>query len=324
MIWMTWRQHRAEAGAALLLLAMVVAILLLTGLPLHHNYVVDGAQGCVAQAPGSRAGNCDELIGQFSDQYQNVVNLIVPWMTLLPALAGIFIGAPLLAREFEQGTWQLAWTQAVPRMRWLSVKLAALVGGVVVFGAAVTLIYTWWHAPVDQVQGRLTSDAFNMEGLVFTAYSLFALALGTLAGTLIRRLIPAMAVAFGGFLLVRLPLESWVRPHYLPPLTLTFDPITNPNVRIGGVGGQWILAKGYALANGHHLSTAGMAAAVQAAARAHTDILTYLHLHHMVRWYSYQPASRFWPFQFIEAGIFVALAAVLLGLVTWRVNREMA
>jgi hypothetical protein len=47
-----------------------------------------------------------------------------------------------------------------------------------------------------------------------------------------------------------------------------------------------------------------------------------MHQHGLVRWYEYQPASRFWPFQVIESGIFVAIAAILLALVAWRVHRE--
>ena len=39
---------------------------------------------------------------------------------------------------------------------------------------------------------------------------------------------------------------------------------------------------------------------------------------------TYQPADRFWPFQFIEAGIFVALTAIALGATIWLVHRRAA
>ena len=323
MIWLTWRQHRGEGIAMLVLLAVVGAILVATGLPLHSTFTGNGAATCVAAAPGARAPQCDELIGQFLDQYQGVVNFIVPWAILLPILAGIFIGAPLVAREFEHGTWQLAWTQAVPRTRWLAVKLALLIGVVLVAAAVFTAIYTWWHTPVDRTEGRFNSDAFNFEGLTFVAHSLFALALGTFAGTFIRRSVPAMAATFGVFLAVRLPVETWLRPHYLPAKTLTFDPVTRSDIRIGGTGGEWILGKGYLDQAGRRLSTGEQAAAVQAAAREHLDLPSYLHQQGMQRWYDYQPANRFWSFQFIEAGIYVALAALLIALVVWRVRRRL-
>jgi hypothetical protein len=39
---------------------------------------------------------------------------------------------------------------------------------------------------------------------------------------------------------------------------------------------------------------------------------------------AYQPADRFWSFQFIEAGIFVALTAAALGTAIWLLHRRVA
>ena len=44
----------------------------------------------------------------------------------VPALIGIFWGAPLIGRELETGTHQLAWNQTVTRTRWLAVKLTVV------------------------------------------------------------------------------------------------------------------------------------------------------------------------------------------------------
>ena len=38
--------------------------------------------------------------------------------------------------------------------------------------------------------------------------------------------------------------------------------------------------------------------------------------------FTYQPDSRFWAFQGIEAGIFVVLALVLVGFATWWVLKR--
>jgi len=46
---------------------------------------------------------------------------------VVPALIGVFWGAPLIARELETGTFRLAWTQSVTRTRWLAVKLGVVV-----------------------------------------------------------------------------------------------------------------------------------------------------------------------------------------------------
>ena len=43
-------------------------------------------------------------------------------LILLAAVIGVFWGAPLVARELEQGTQRLVWTQSVTRRRWFSTK----------------------------------------------------------------------------------------------------------------------------------------------------------------------------------------------------------
>ena len=40
--------------------------------------------------------------------------------------------------------------------------------------------------------------------------------------------------------------------------------------------------------------------------------------------YLYQPADRFWTFQFIKAGIFVALTGAALGATIWLLHRRAA
>jgi hypothetical protein len=59
-----------------------------------------------------------------------------------------------------------------------------------------------------------------------------------------------------------------------------------------------------------------------AATDAGVNLTTYMHNHGIQRWVDYQPADRFWTFQYIEAGIFVGLAAILLAAVIWRVKRR--
>lgn len=54
----------------------------------------------------------------------------------------MLIGAPLIARELEHGTWKLAFTQTVTRTRWLTVTLAVVGLGVLVLASAFTLLFT--------------------------------------------------------------------------------------------------------------------------------------------------------------------------------------
>jgi hypothetical protein len=115
MTWVTWRQHRAEALGAALLLGVLGALLVALGLAMHSSYRGDGVAACLARPAGGHG--CSDLVSRFVDSYGAASDFISSWLPLLPALAGVFIGAPLLAREYEHGTWQLAWTQSVSRRR---------------------------------------------------------------------------------------------------------------------------------------------------------------------------------------------------------------
>jgi hypothetical protein len=324
MVWLTWRQHRAEALGGLLALAATAAILLAVGLPAHHAFDHDGIAACLARvspAPGTLGNTCGEAIKAFTGRYLNSgAGALVPWLNFLPAVIGVFVGAPLLAREFEHGTWRLAWTQAVPRTHWLAVKLALLVVGVVALTAASTALFTWYRGPFDQIEGRLAAGAFDFEGLTIPAYALFAFALGTLAGILTRRTVIAMAATLGGFLTVRLPVEFWLRPHYQHPVTLAVDPLSSQ----GPARTDQVLSSNLVDSSGHALGDLQtrhlMDAALQAATRG--DVGAWLHAHGY-RWsYLFQPAGRFWHFQLIEAALFATLAAVLLAVAVWQLRRR--
>ena len=53
-------------------------------------------------------------------------------------------------------------------------------------------------------------------------------------------------------------------------------------------------------------------------------VFHYLTQHGYSEWTSYQPASRFWPFQWIEAGWLLALSVVLIAVTIWLVRRRAA
>jgi hypothetical protein len=68
---------------------------------------------------------CDIIVRHFQNEFDGWLKA-VRGLAVLPALAGLFVGAPLLARELEQGTHRFAWTQGVTRRRWLLSKTALL------------------------------------------------------------------------------------------------------------------------------------------------------------------------------------------------------
>lgn len=315
MIWLTWRQHRGQGVAALALLAATAALLIPGGLDLRSTYDALGLGSCAAGGGGS----CGDLTSAFEQAASaSLSEHIAPWLNFVPALLGVFIGAPLIARELELGTYRLVWTQSVTRRRWLLTKLAALAGLTVAAAAAFTLLLTWYRHPIDQVNGRFFPNAFDFEGLAPAGYALFAFAAGSLAGTIIRRAVPAMAAALVTYLVIRESVESWLRPRYLKALTVAFDP-TVPGKDHSTRTGDWVLSSGVANHAGTHLSTAATDQIYRAAG---SSVPAYLHSHGLLRWVSYQPADRFWTFQIIEGAIFLTLAIASLAFAAHWVRRR--
>src|SRR5206468_3034407 len=115
MAWVTWRQHRPQLLGGLALLVALAAAALGTDLPIRAAYHRDALSGCLP--PSARSG-CDIIVKHFQGEFDSWA-AAVRGLAVLPALAGLFVGAPLLARELEHGTHAFAWTQSITRGRWL-------------------------------------------------------------------------------------------------------------------------------------------------------------------------------------------------------------
>ena len=301
MIWVTWRQHRGQAISCLALLVALAVYAIILGTSMRTAFSNDSLAPCLASSQGT---GCETAVGVFMNKFGSEVNIAFWAVALIvPGLIGVLVGGSLIARELEYGTWRLAWSQSVPRSRWLAVKLALVTGGLIVAGAAITAVITWYRAPMDQLTGRLQHNIFDFEGLVPTAYILCAFGFAVLAGLLIRRSIPAMVAAFVPWLAIRLVVEFVFRDHFLTPLT------------VAGHCGQ-------PGPNGPNVLTScgmGIGFVPQATGRV-GDLILNMNGNLI----TYQPADRFWPLQFIEAGIFVALGAAALGATIWLLHRRAA
>ncbi|WP_309115243.1 ABC transporter permease subunit [Saccharothrix sp.] len=323
MTWVIWRQHRAEVLALGLLVAAIGAFLLAVGLSMRSLFP-DGAAHCA----GVLTDACSTAIRRLNDEH-GYASKMLSLFNLVPFLIGAFLGAPLVARELETGTWQFAWTQAVPRMRWLAVKLAALGTVSAALAVALSSSITWFRQPLDVLDGRFSADAFDLEGLVPAGYALFAFAAATAAGTLLRRSLPAFAVALGAFAALRVFVAGWLRPNFQAPRTIT-EPVAATDVDLdpGGPRGMtadrldWTLVSGYADSSGRHLSVVEAVQMDSAARRAGMELSAYMHERGVQKWVQYHPADRFWAFQLMETAIFAGLAAALLGVVVWRIKRR--
>lgn len=344
MIWLTWRQFRTQTVLTVALLAAFAAYLLITGTQLRHSYTSDLA-ACQPQ------NSCFGLLNQLQDDYSGPQYLAEFLVMAAPALIGIFWGAPLVAGELEHGTHFMAWNQSVTRTRWLAAKFGATALASVLVAGILSLLITWWASPLDAAYGnRWGTRAFNARDVTPLGYAAFAFALGVALGLLLRRTLPAMAATLAVFVVVQILVTAGLRAHLMPPATSTvainqstmgqavrFDrseELTGPvRIDLPAPAGAWILSETPALnRTGSVVPTSqvltcwsrmtdqspgvgkggspgfGSLGACLAPQDLHVDI-------------NYQAASRYWPMQWIETGVYTALAALLAGACFWRIRR---
>jgi hypothetical protein len=321
MTWVTWRQYRYEGALAAALLAVLAVVLLITGL--HAAQVWHSALARCA-----RDGSCASLAGsQLSIASPRVYGLVVA-TAAVPLLPGLFLGAPTVAQEAETGTHQFAWTQSITRHRWLAVRAGWLLLSAAVLAGAVSALATWWSGPDNALNANaFRLGRFDVIDIVPVGYAVFAMALGICAGVLLRRTVPALAVTLAGFVALRV-LTSWLRLHYMTPVTAYYkltaqwpasgsflqvsQGVVGPNGRPPTAGPGTVVVQGFPIPVACRQAYASLsrdALPSCVTARGYRGFLTY------------QPASRLWAFQGIETGIYVVLAAALLGVAFWAVKR---
>jgi hypothetical protein len=305
MIWLSWRQFRGPAVAGGIVLAVAAVAMLIIGRQIRG------------------AGDPND--------YRSLIYAMDALIVVAPALLGLFWGAPLVARELETGTAALVWNQSVTRRRWLVVKLAvAGTAGMVVSGVA-SLLLGWAAAPLDRVdQERFTTVFFGTRGLVPAAYAIFAVLLGVAVGLLTKRTLPAMALTGALFVAVQVLVPNVVRPHLMPPRTIaapvTAEVIRNlsflghePSIEGLKIPGAWVTADStLRTPDGRQIAQERYAGCIAEPLDRMPDCLGRLNLHVDV---AYQPPGRYWPFQWLESALYVALAVLLALIAGFRVGR---
>ena len=325
MTWLVWRLHRTQLYFAIGALAAFAVLLLVTGLQMASQYHSALASCAASDSCGNLANSL--FLGS------HAVGFLIIMTVGVPALLGLFWGAPLVARELETGTNQFAWMQTVTRRRWLAVKTGWLLLAAAAWGGAVSGLVTWWSGPNNALQlDAFKPGRFDTQGIVPVGYALFAVALGVAAGAVLRRTLPALAVTLGVFLAARLLIAEFARQHYMTAITAIYN-VARP---VTPAGSSWQVAQGVLGPQGLIPQTDGVdidgvpLAAIPPGCRPGSsatagephNVMSCLTAHGFRGFVSYQPASRYWAFQGIETGIFVLLAAVLLAVTTIVVLRR--
>jgi hypothetical protein len=195
----------------------------------------------------------------------------------------------------------------------LAIAVAAAAG-------AISVLFSWYYQPffAEGFQTPLVPVLFGLRGVAFAAWTLAAFAIAALAGMLIRRVVPAIITALAVYGGLALAAGLWLRQHYLTPVhtsSLNLPP------RGSSVSGTPRAASSRSPASRSPAPTplasstsafrapAGNARAVPRPARVHAVD-------------SYQPVTRFWPFQWTEGGWLLALSVLLIAATVWLVRRR--
>jgi hypothetical protein len=349
MIWAAWRQFRVQAIIAGGLLILLAIGFFITEPGIVHAYNTT-IVGCSAR------GDCSGSTGAFLSKDPFFQNLLTE-SELLAALIGIFWGAPVVAREFNTGTYRLAWTQSESRTRWLAAKI--FVGGLasLITAGLFTLMGTWWSSDLDRVRDQPFS-LFDTRDIAPIGYALFAFALGVAIGAVVRKVIPAMALTIAVFASVRVSFNLYVRPHFASALhavtklelptqegnSITLHRGLNPanwtlKDTVENAAGKVLprLQSGFGFSRNPNGTTTFVGAGrcpnkipnvigpgrnsgpPKVVQEAFAKCVSSFHL---TNYLTYQPASRYWMFQWYELGSYAVLSALLVWFSVWWIRRH--
>ncbi|MFK3982190.1 transmembrane transport protein [Micromonospora sp. NPDC050397] len=322
MIWLTLRQFRAHLLAAFGALALLALYLVRLGGEIRDFYDTR-ITGCTGHA-------CFVARMELRSLYDDQVQLTGVMLIAVPALIGIFWGAPLVTRELEERTDRLVWNQSVTRSRWLVVKLGliSLIGAVVT--GLFSLLLTWSASRYDEVVGeRFAAVFFGARNIVPIGYGLFAFVLGTVVGMIVRRTLPAMTITLTVFAAIQLLVPMAVRQNLMPPVTETVT--IDASVLERGVGlsletDNTFTIRGYNVPGGWELADSARIFRPDGTPFTGTDASPCIALGpdqeagnnciaaqnpHFT--HTYQPGGRYWAFQWIELSLYLALSLMLAG-----------
>jgi hypothetical protein len=340
------RQVLIQSVPAVAAVAIVAIIAAMTGPHL--------AQAYHAVLASCGQGECGTALESLAGQDGGLRLWLGVLVVVFPALAGMFWGAPLVARELETGTFRLAWTQSVTRTRWLAARLVVTGLASMCLAVVLSFIVTWWASPLDKA-GMDQFASFDERGIVPAGYAVFAFVLGVAAGALVRRTLTAMLTTLVVFVTIRVSFRIWVRPHLLSPVTdaLALNPASTGYGSSGflpfpataalqpaspDIPNAWITSIGIVNRDGAALTGSELARTCPGLGgdrglhgglthtQAPASVVNRMHdcvarlgtsFHEVV---TYQPATRYWPLQWYELASYVGAALVLAGLCVWRVR----
>lgn len=233
-----WRQHRGQLLWTALVVVTFIALIVGVAhsadqwLAQYHQWRAQlRANHC--PEPTTRSGTvhvpnsgvCQALRARyqggpqpaFAGRYNFGILVFEEGLPLLVVLIGSLVGASLVAREIEQRTQLVAWTQSVSRRRWYVTKVAVI--GACLAGVGLVVGFANDRVQVPLTRGGLTSSRwqwlFSID-LAPAAEVVLAFALAVAIGAWLRRTTAAVGGALISFLILFL-ISAWavrsLTPH---------------------------------------------------------------------------------------------------------------
>jgi ABC-type transport system involved in multi-copper enzyme maturation permease subunit len=330
MIWVSWRRQRAQLITLLGVLIVGAGVIAL----LRSNML-----GAITSAQLTSCVNLPlqecaepEAAKAFQEAWSNPMDMARMLIIGAPALIGVFIGAPLFARELEQGTHVLAFTQSVSRTRWMSSKLVIALAPALVVLVVLQFLVSWWLSAAGTLgpskNGAFTALNFGIGHVSPVGYALFAFALGTFLGVVSRRTLVAMTAGLGAFVVVRFALSGLV-DRLVPAQRVEVAPDKQLTVHEDG---SLVIDYGWLDTAGQPVAEDKVSTLLQACKKtpsgagtpeSQQEYLACLPKSGLAKQYAdFIPQSQAWQVHLIDASIFCALAVLLLVGTTWALRRQ--
>lgn len=285
LLWTVLRLHRTALWIWTAFVVLTAGLLLWLHGPgaTHTRHLLDTFGYAGVQDDAWTAG----IIGSpFSGAYNDLFYVPASLLNGAAFAVAVFAGTSLVTRELENGTARLVWTQSVTPARWLTAKLAVPALFITAGTGLLVLLYrSLWSA-----HGDLLLAGYGPRSLYFAlgpgtvAAPLLGLAVGVLAGLVLRRTLPALAVA--GVVqaaVLAFRANSWpFQGHYQQPeLSVRARAVTSTGAEIHDPGCY-----------------------ADRACLARHDVAGFTR--------QYLPSPDYWPRQLLETGVLLAVTAILV------------
>ncbi len=329
MTWVTWRRYRTRIIVLGLFMLILVFFMIMT----LHGYH-DAVANCGTQAGVFFPVTACLRTVQRAESHANYVSMGIG---LLPFLVGLMLGAPLVASEIDARTNRLAWSQGITRTRWLLSGWLTIAIPLVIAMSLFGIIVQWWASHVVTSSafgaGLIQNTAFDISGVAPIALSVLALSCGTFFGIAFRRFLSPYLGTFIALAAIVEFIYVKVFPTLAPRMaTAATEYGTNTALPSALGPDPRYVGYGFRRSPGFHAttSTPSTSSIVQHCATTtnagqtmpgNSSYMRCLQINHVQAINFYQPESHYWILQWREAGIYLVLAAALLGLSIWMVSR---